>query len=324
MTRIYPDTLDKLEIQSGQSEDHWQIYSITDGMGGSGIGDLSGRLVQEELIKEVASLGNIDPHTFDFAQFAYEFVEIAKIKLKERLARYKNQEVGCSLAFILVNGSIGYTLSIGTNRLYLIRNNKIYRMSDEHKTIENGVVKPSMFLGNSLTAKEAKPDNLNKLVFETDDIVLLLSDGFYNIFSDSEILKLSQSDSSFVKVINNFNSKLTKNTFSDDCTVLGLKVLEAGILQVSERFHQDQPTEQVHLRDIDDLEDQVESNYSFSDDDYFANDEDNSNFEYQNYEENSQSKFIQGIILFLKSYGIGILAGSILIFLFWLFYIRLG
>ena len=182
MTRIYPDTLDRLEIQSGQSDDHWQIYSITDGMGGSGIGDIAGRLVQEDLIKQVADLGHIDPLTFDFAKFAYDFISSVKLKLKERLARYVNQDVGCSLAFLLINGSTAYTLSIGTNRLYLIRDNKIHRMSKEHRSCENGFSGPTMFLGNSLIGQEAKPDNLNKLNMQTDDIILYYQMAFMILF----------------------------------------------------------------------------------------------------------------------------------------------
>lgn len=325
MTRIYPDTLDRLEIQSGQSDDHWQIYSITDGMGGSGIGDIAGRLVQEDLIKQVADLGHIDPLTFDFAKFAYDFISSVKLKLKERLARYANQDVGCSLAFLLINGSTAYTLSIGTNRLYLIRDNKIHRMSKEHRSSENGFSGPTMFLGNSLIGQEAKPDNLNKLNMQTDDIILLLSDGVHDTFSDQEILELSQSNSSFVKVIDIFNKELATADVADDCTVLGLKVLDARSIGISEQLLSDSPTEPINLSSLSQQESKDPERLRFDSDqfdDYEVID-DGTHLEDLEDDQSGKTNLVQGLLLFLKSYLIGLLIGIVLIFLFWLIYFKL-
>ncbi|MGB4609509.1 MAG: hypothetical protein ACOX3H_04150 [Saccharofermentanales bacterium] len=343
MTRIYPDTLDKFEIQSGQSEDHWQVYSITDGMGGSGIGDLSGRMVQETLIQEVAFLGELDPQTFDVVDFSYQFIDLAKEKLAERLARYKGQEVGCSLAFLLVNGSMAYTMSIGTNRIYLIRNQKIYSMVKEHRSVVDGIGKPLKYFGNHPGNIKIEPENLNKLVLKPDDMILLLSDGIYDLLTDTEILDLCLSDSSFVKVINNFDNYLSSKQVHDDCTILGLKVLETNSIQIMDHLTTDQPTEPINISDVKkaawqkfdylsetDYTAEKNSNYFDVYDDHAEYTEYDEDFESDNVnqesgfaeEDQSRSKFMQGLLLFLKSYGIGLAIGVLLIFLFWLIYIR--
>lgn len=323
MTRIYPDTLDKLEIQSGQSEDHWQVYSITDGMGGSGIGDLSGRMVQETLIQEVASLGELDPQTFDIVNFVYKYINLAQDKLTERLARYKDQEVGCSLAFLLVNGSLAYTMSIGTNRIYLIREQKIYPMVSEHRTFVDGISRPLKYFGHNPTNIEIEPENLNKLILKPDDMILLVSDGFYDLLSDEEILSLSLSDPSFVKVINNFHDYLNEKQVHDDSTILGLKVLESNNVQIIDDFATDKPTEPIDISNVQkgawkefdylseaEYDEGINSNYfdtydEYSDSQYF--DEEEYEIETENL---SRSKFLQGLILFLKSYGIGLAIGT--------------
>ncbi|NLJ70552.1 MAG: SpoIIE family protein phosphatase [Clostridiaceae bacterium] len=334
MTRIYPDTLEKLEIQSGQSEDHWQVYSITDGMGGSGIGDLSGRMVQETLIQEVASLGELDPQTFDVANFSYQFMASAKDKMTERLARYKDQEVGCSLAFLLINGSVAYTMSVGTNRIYLIRDQMIYSMVKEHRAVTDGIAKPLKYFGYNPSNPELEPENLNKLILKSDDIILLVSDGIYDLLSDKEILDLSLSDSSLVEVINNFHDCLNEKQINDDSTILGLKVLESNSIQITEHLSTDRPTEPIDISEVrktaweefdylseEEYSEGIDSNYfdtyaDYSDTEYFPDD-----YEIEK-EIPSKSKLIQGIILFLKRYGIGIVIGVVLVFLFWLIYLR--
>ncbi|NLM18594.1 MAG: hypothetical protein GX217_01045 [Clostridiaceae bacterium] len=334
MTRIYPDTLDKLEIQSGQSEDHWQVYSITDGMGGSGIGDLSGRMVQETLIQEVASLGELDPQTFDVVDFTYNFINLAQDKLIERLARYKGQEVGCSLAFLLVNGSLAYTMSIGTNRIYLIREQKIYPMVKEHRTIVEGIGKPLKYFGNVPINLDIKPENLNKLILKPDDMVLLVSDGIYSLMSDAEILDLSLSDPSFIKVINNFHDYLNVKQVDDDSTILGLKILESNTIQIMEDITTDRPTEPIDISDVQkaawkefDYLSEVEYDAEINSD-YFDADADHSDSGYfqEEFEDEVEippkSKLLQGLILFLKSFGVGLAIGVFLAFLFWLIYLR--
>lgn len=335
MTRIYPDTLDKLEIQSGQSEDHWQVYSITDGMGGSGIGDLSGRMVQETLIQEVASLGELDPQTFDVVDFTYKFINSAQDKLAERFMRYKDQEVGCSLAFLLINGSLAYTMSIGTNRIYLVREQKIYSMVHEHRTVVDGIAKPLKYFGNNPTNIEIEPENLNKLVLKPEDMIFLISDGIYDLLSDTEIRDLSLSDPSFVTVINNFHDCLNKKQVHDDSTVLGLKVLQSNNIKIMDHFTTDRPTEPIDIsgvkkaawKEFDYLSEaeynaEINSNYF----DMYQDNNSNSDYFQEDYEVETESppksKFIQGLMLFLRSYGIGLAIGVFLVFLFWLIYLR--
>ena len=64
-----------------------------------------------------------------------------------------------------------------------------------------------------------------------------------------------------------------------------------------------------------------DEDYEDQDDSYFNGDHTNqeSEFEIKN---QTGSKLTQGLLLFLKSYGVGLAIGILLIFLYWLIYIR--
>lgn len=299
MKRIYPDTLDRYELQYGKCEDHWQIYSVTDGMGGSGVGDISGRIVQDMLIQHVAELGVSDPQTFDFASFSQNYLADVNERLDERLAKYKTIDVGCSLAFVLINGSTAYTFSMGSNRIYLIRNKKLHRVTKDHS--KDASDKPALYLGNLSNPRKYEPQNMNKLALEKEDSLLIVSDGIYEHLSDREILERITSKSSFVDAIKSFEEEINQVKYSDDTTILGLKVKNTeGIIlarTVPESNHQPTPKEEEPIE--------------------YANPYDNPDYVY---EQKGKSKLWKGLGTFFKSFGIGILIGLILLVIFWFYY----
>lgn len=307
MKKIYPDTLDRLEQQSGRSDDHWQVYSITDGMGGPGIGDISGRLVQELLTHCVAKLGNTDPQTFDFAEFSQNFVRAAYDKLGERLSRFRKKGIGCSLSFVLINGATCYTFSVGSNRIYLVREGRLYRLTKEH--VVEGQTKPFLYLGIMPAGKMAEPENLNKIILEDEDQLLLLSDGIYHELSDQQILSLTASRDNFTENLKLLEDNLSFKRLKDDYTLLALKVLKStGLVQASLEKQASTKAKALPLT--------ISYNKGYTED---------VDRIHQRHQEKGKSKapsrFRQGLSLFGLSYAIGISLGIILIILIWLLYI---
>ncbi len=307
MKRIYPDTLDRFELQYGKCDAHWQIYSVADGMGGSGVGDISGRLVQDVLTQHVSDLSGTDPLTFDFAEFSTDFLHEVNLHLEDRLAKYRHIDVGCSLAFILFNGATAYTFSIGSNRIYMIRNHKIYQVTKEH--CEKNNPKPTLYLGNLENPQKYEPQNMNKLSLKQDDILLMISDGIYEKYSEQQILDLCEQHSSFLECIQDFEKKLATATAEDDQTILGLKIKSTEGVALAQSSIEEQTTE--YMTQQADAHQPYEQNYARSP----YNDPD---YEYQAKE---KSKFIKGLSMFFKSFGIGLLVGVLLLLLFWIFYI---
>lgn len=307
MKKIYPDTLDRLEFQSGRSDDHWQVYSITDGMGGPGIGDIAGRLVQELLTQCVAKLGTSDPQTFDFAEFSQKFVRAAHEKLAERLARFQKKGIGCSLAFILVNGATCYTFSVGSNRIYLVRDGRLYHLTKEH--VVYGQTKPFLYLGILPAGKRAQAENLNKIILNDGDQIILASDGVYRELVDQQILQLVDGQDDFAVALRRVENYLSRQQINDDYTILSLKVLRSsGMVQPSQLQHLSDDNRSLPLT-ISHNKHQVTEGDPFH------------QSQQEKFKLERKSRFKQGLKLFGQCYGIGLSLGIILIILFWLFYI---
>lgn len=310
MRKIFPDTLDRSEVQIGKALDHWQIYSVTDGMGGSGVGDIAGRLVQELLINHISNLNTQNPQNFDFAKFSDQYLKAVNAHLKERLARYKDKRVGCSLAFVLVNGSKAYTFSIGTNRIYFIRNNHIYRMTKDHR--RKGSKEPALYLGNFSDSSYLTPQNLNQVKLQEGDKILLVSDGFYQNYNDQEILEKVQQSDTFIRSMLFYEKQLEEKNIVDDHTILALQIekveeLSAPAINFSVINRQTINTNNKNMWDS-----QSETFDSIGADEYVG--------DYIEAEKRP-AKFLQGLKLFGASYGIGLLLGLLLLLLFKIFII---
>lgn len=187
--RFLPDTIQNFEEVVNTTDSCWQIYAITDGMGGSGIGDISGRLVQELLVKHIAELQNQVVEEFDFVSFIQEFLDMADQTLQRRLKKYKGKPVGCSLSLVLICQSVAYTMSVGSNSIYMMRDQQLYRMTKKSRLADAGS-RPLVFLGNHPGIGRLKAHNLNRIDLETGDKILLLTDGMeLDTESMQEILK---------------------------------------------------------------------------------------------------------------------------------------
>ncbi len=174
--RFLPDTMQNFEEVANSSDKCWQIYAVTDGMGGSGIGDISGRLVQEMLVEHIAGLQDQDIEEFDFVKFIQNFLDNADKSLQKRLKKYSGKPVGCSLALVLICDSVAYTMSVGSNSIMMMREQQLYAMTKKHELDEKGG-RPLVFLGNHPGIGRLKAHNLNRIDLESGDLIILMTDG---------------------------------------------------------------------------------------------------------------------------------------------------
>lgn len=222
--RIYPDTLDSREEKINNCEDFWQIYSVCDGLGGAGIGDIAGRVIQGAICELRRGFPLLDPMNFDFARYIQAFVDQADAALRGRLSRFARLPVGCSLALIMFAGDTAYTMSIGNCRCYLYRQQKLYVMTRDLRLNEDRDERPLLFFGNHPGSQHLRAHNLTEMTVQAGDQFLIVSDGFTRAMEAQDIQHVMERPSRWADLVANLFQTARRYDASEDQTILGLHV----------------------------------------------------------------------------------------------------
>lgn len=217
--------MDAYEEKIEFCDDYWQIYSVCDGIGGAGIGDISSRFIQTVICEKQKEFAYLDPMGFHFAAYIQRMIDEADLALRERLYRYQNLPVGCSLALLMFSGDQCYSMSIGSCRIYLYRDGKLYKMSQDHVTYDpvNGNF-PLIFLGNHLGTQRLLAQNLTRMRIQMDDVFFICSDGITRALTDKDILRISSRPASFQEQVSSLFRQARRIDSRDNQTLLGLQV----------------------------------------------------------------------------------------------------
>lgn len=222
--RIYPDTLNAREQKIGHNEDYWQVYAVTDGMGGAGIGDISSRLVQSYLIELSDDFTLLDPYSFNFREYMQAFLNTTDQTLQERLKKHDGDALGCSLALIMFSGERCYTMSIGNCRIYLYRSGQLFRMSEDHVLADNLGERPLLFMGKRPGIPSLKAQNLKQMIVQPGDHFLICSDGITNSLMDEDIKWVLDKPSPLQSYAESLFQNARRFDARDNQTILALRV----------------------------------------------------------------------------------------------------
>jgi PPM family protein phosphatase len=189
-----------------------QLFVVADGMGGHAGGGTASRLAVETIDKEMrdvkASGANpFDTHT-DLQNSALpDYLRIAVERACQAIFRAAQEDprlqgMGTTVISLCVHSDHALFAHVGDSRAYLIRNQLIQQVSEDHSLV-NEQIKAGM-----ITAEEAKHSRFKNIItrsvgFEEEvqvdvmglvckpgDRFVLCSDGLANLVDDQEIRKL--------------------------------------------------------------------------------------------------------------------------------------
>ena len=188
------------------------LWCVADGMGGH----QQGRMASELLVDAVSCLPasptlEVRVQALEKKLFSLNTLLISKANQLNVDSLGKQQTIGCTFVILLSDGVNCTCLWVGDSRLYLLRANSLYQISDDHTVVNDllhrGVITPEQSvnhpqahvvtraLGASMQIKiDKKTFQLN-----SDDRYLLCSDGLYNELKAEDIssaLAMSQSSQS--------------------------------------------------------------------------------------------------------------------------------
>ncbi len=190
-----------------------KIYIVCDGMGGANAGEVASRMAVEiiggrvrERIEEIRELSS--QNTFDSKQkiknIISEAVSEASLRIFEIASKEESKKgMGTTLVMLIICGENAFISSVGDSRAYLIRDNQVYQVTEDHtlvnEQLKRGLITPeeakNVTYGNVITravgVMESVMVDTTHIELMAGDIFLLCSDGLHGYTEDKDILSFA-------------------------------------------------------------------------------------------------------------------------------------
>jgi hypothetical protein len=228
--RVYPDMITGSEEQSLGASDYTQVYIVTQGFGGSGAGDLAGRIIQRVTKDFVAQLDNYKLPELDFYRFSHELIQETHLRVLDQIAPRADQGVGASFALLLIDANTAYILNVGDTKIHLYRDNELYSLIDPYDAQTESDL--SIYIGDPRATFELPvPNTMKRFDLETSDIILLATEGFHTNFHHSQLAEDIAAPDAFAANIRlaQLHSRQADN--SENGTVLAIKVRDLELVE---------------------------------------------------------------------------------------------
>ena len=218
------------------------IFAVADGVGGNNSGEVASRIAVKEIARqcENASLSDKDDETLK--KFFGRCIEDANCKVLELSTRnYKNSGMATTMVLLYINGTTAYFTNIGDSRAYVLRDNKLTQITEDH-TYVNTLVKAGVISQQEAEIHENKnmitkavgadykidPDFF-KININEGDILLLCTDGLYDEVDSEFLVNELQSGRTMPVVSEELVKEANNRGGSDNITVVAIKITEEDL-----------------------------------------------------------------------------------------------
>jgi serine/threonine protein phosphatase PrpC len=191
------------------------IFLVADGMGGLSKGDIASRITVETIEHFITESRSHDITWPIKPQEQYTLEEnrfLAAISLAnwgvydEFLRDGEMEAMGTTVVGLLVDGQKAVITNVGDSRGYLIRNNEIQQITDDHSLVMDEVRKGNMtmqearnhpqkhVINRALGISHSTRVDISSIEIQAEDVFLLCSDGLSDMLSDDEMLSVARSN----------------------------------------------------------------------------------------------------------------------------------
>jgi len=175
------------------------LFVVADGMGGHTNGQEASRLVIQTLSKTVVPAIIYGPTDDNYAELLAEGVHHANLEVYQR-NRQEKADMGTTIAAVLVVDTTAYVVSAGDSRVYLYRaSSGLSQVTRDHsivaRLVEKGLIQPEDIythpqrneIYRSLGHHPSEDLDRFILALQPEDILLLCSDGLWEMVRDHQI-----------------------------------------------------------------------------------------------------------------------------------------
>lgn len=220
-----------------------KLFVVADGVGGNSSGEIASRTAVTEITgffqKNPLEKGASKDEVRQYFQGCVSAANIAVLEKANRIPRNKGMATTIVAAYI--DGQNAFIINIGDSRAYLLRNGKLYQITEDH-TYVNTLIKAGLISEedalthenrNMITRAVGADDQIEADFFtftvKVDDIVLLCTDGLYDEVPEDELVHILQSETETSDMCNELVDAANRNGGSDNITMVILKFTEEDI-----------------------------------------------------------------------------------------------
>lgn len=208
------------------------LFIVADGMGGHKAGDYASKLCVEQMVQSIEKSEHKTP-----VSLFEEAVDAANGAVYSESQEHEEYEgMGTTLVACTMQEDTLYVANIGDSRLYLLRDDDIMQITEDHSLVEE------MVKQGNITESEARVHPQKNIItravgidqsvqadfFEVeiypDDIIMLCSDGLSNMIEDEDMEYIVKRSKSLQDAGETLVARANENGGSDNITVVLAKV----------------------------------------------------------------------------------------------------
>lgn len=215
-----------------------KIYIVADGVGGSNSGEVASRsavsfiadYIKKNPIKAVKGREEIKNYFVNCMEEANSLVFELSYENTE------NKGMATTLVLAYVNRKKAYVVNIGDSRAYLMRDNNLTQITEDH-TYVNTLIKSGAITADAARShgkrhiitkalggdRTAEPD-IFEVKLMKDDILLLCTDGLHGEVDDDNICQILSSGQQMSEICNTLITRANRLGGNDNITVVCVKI----------------------------------------------------------------------------------------------------
>jgi serine/threonine protein phosphatase PrpC len=193
------------------------IFVVCDGMGGQQAGELASKIAVDTVLdyfrqnaRDVIPVGGTSFEAVsDRAVGLANAIQLANQAIHEAAAQdLRHAGMGCTIVAVSVEGDLFSIANVGDSRIYLIRENNLTQLTNDHSLVMEQVCRGMLTMEEAATSKaqnvivralgiddSVEPD-LEDHQFTAGDVLLLCSDGLSRYVTEEKMIEAVRKESS--------------------------------------------------------------------------------------------------------------------------------
>lgn len=219
-----------------QNEDNFCIcpdvglFAIADGMGGHQAGETASRLATHKLADFIRTHLELYPDQKTLLTKGIQEINHQIHLISQQNKRYRG--MGTTLTAALIQNNYLYLAHIGDSRLYLLRQEQIKQLTEDHTVVQNLVTCGTItadqarthpkrhILTRALGIDSSVKAEISQIKIKAQDKILLCTDGLTNYVTPEEIYHLINNATEIKQAVHNLTEMALERGGADNITVI--------------------------------------------------------------------------------------------------------